>query len=739
MPKRWERELRRLNDLDAPTGKLRARASEPPRGDGGMSLPPTRQRVVAGVVAFGVFIAAGTFLVRAIGPAEMQRGTASDTSLPALEVSMLSDGVIDDGSDEPPTKVVYSAHYGDVQVEDFTSTTSPGAIVDYVSVDDLGAMFPAPVAGSAVSITSDGEEARATIGSLSDWPNFERFESVEALPEPGRYVLTFEAVYPDGIARTSHLVDIVARGTVQITSAEGGSERSTEATVVIDGAATPGILREGSFHYSDVITGWPPERPPDEPIFIEVPAGASIVLGGGPSEQRLRLSPEPPPWDDGVGTRLQPGPLDAVEPGKYLLNYDVAWKHGRVAWDAEGTLESARFVFPIEIVDELASVVDASEAAAAPILESLPPRSFDGPTLHGKALDPADFDDRAIVAVAWSPSCVACSRVLGRIQNTFVSSKLLPMVVGVVSRSDRARAIEVEEVLSLTFESVVDRTDQLEDLTLPSTWVMKPDGSVVAYVAGHVDAAWLAASIADATFGEPRATLEGSTGEGPASISEPASDVLRVRCTESGAEVLTPTVETSANGVRVIATPGSERHADVIGIRPVGWPVFGVYSGSSGIDGEFVRAVPEGEVIVGCYREDVEDGRMTPDPRVGEATVHVLDTNDHFTPWIPSCPLQQQVAFDAGNRVELPGVRGADAVRALISAIRLSDEVVPASYGSARWEQSFFSVFRDGDVVGSVWIDAERDGTTRVSSGFACSGSGIEEGFETYPAWEGQD
>jgi hypothetical protein len=598
MPKRWELELRRLNDLDAPIGKLRARAAEPPRGDERPSLPPTRQRVVAGVVAFGVFIAAGTFLVRAIGPAEKQSGTASDTSLPVLEVSMLSDGAIDDGSDDPPTKVDYSADYGDVHVEGFTSTTSPGANADYVSVDDLGVMFPAPVAGSPVSITSDGEDARVTIGRLSDWPDFERFGSVETLPEPGRYVLTFEAVYPDGIARTSHLVDIVARGTVQITSAEGGSDGGTDASVVVDGASTPGILREGSFHYSDVITGWPPERPPEEPTFIEVAAGASIVLGEGPTEQRLRLSPEPPPWDDGVGTRLQPGALDAMEPGRYLLTYDVAWKHGRVAWDAEGTLESARFAFPIEIADE--------------------------------------------------------------------------------------------------------------------------------------------ASDDDATFGEPESTLEEPAGTDHASSSEPSvPDVLRVMCTADGARVLTPTVETSPDGVRVIATPGSGQHADGIDIRPLGWPVFGVSSGSSGIDGEFVRAIPEGDVIVGCYRDDVEYGRTTPYPRAGEATAHVLDTNDHFTPWIPSsCPLQQQVAFDGGDRVELSEARGAQVVRALIPAIRRNDEVLPASYGSARWEESFFSIFRDGSVIGSVWIDTDDDGTARVASGFACSGSGIESGFDTYPAWE---
>jgi hypothetical protein len=68
MPERWERELRRLNEVDAPVSEIRSRGDEPPRGDGGSGLPPTRQRVVAGVVAFGVFIAAASFGWLALRP-----------------------------------------------------------------------------------------------------------------------------------------------------------------------------------------------------------------------------------------------------------------------------------------------------------------------------------------------------------------------------------------------------------------------------------------------------------------------------------------------------------------------------------------------------------------------------------------------------------------------------------------------------------------------------------------------
>ena len=73
-------------------------------------------------------------------------------------------------------------------------------------------------------------------------------------------------------------------------------------------------------------------------------------MGEGPTDQQLRISAEPPPWDDGVGTRLPGESLDGIDEGRYLLTYDVAWKHGKVSWASEGTLETARFAFPIEIV-----------------------------------------------------------------------------------------------------------------------------------------------------------------------------------------------------------------------------------------------------------------------------------------------------------------------------------------------------------------------------------------------------
>ena len=89
MTKRWERELRRLDDVDAPTERIRAHAADrptdPSHGDG---LPPRRQRITAGVVAVVVFVAAGTFAWQAFQPEGGDDGDLLDTQVSTQQVSI---------------------------------------------------------------------------------------------------------------------------------------------------------------------------------------------------------------------------------------------------------------------------------------------------------------------------------------------------------------------------------------------------------------------------------------------------------------------------------------------------------------------------------------------------------------------------------------------------------------------------------------------------------------------------
>ncbi|HEV8563884.1 MAG TPA: hypothetical protein VGR41_03120, partial [Actinomycetota bacterium] len=224
MTKRWERQLRALNDVPAPLERIRDRASRGPAGDGGIDLPPGRQRVVAGVVAFAVFAAVGAFAWRAFDLAVPSPtvGTATN-DLPVLSVRFESAGFIDDAPDASHRRVDTAIVYGDAHEESFTSTTPDDAMVEWVGVDSVTQFVPGPTAESAVAISADGQDPRVLLGAPDDWPNFDRFDRIDRLPStPGDYVLLFAADYPEGTAMTARRVTAVEPGVLQLSLIEGG-------------------------------------------------------------------------------------------------------------------------------------------------------------------------------------------------------------------------------------------------------------------------------------------------------------------------------------------------------------------------------------------------------------------------------------------------------------------------------------------------------------------------------------
>lgn len=86
MTARWERQLHRLRDTPVPLERVRERAQQPPRP--GSPLPPTRERVIAGVVAIAVFVAVAAFAWRAFTTAGDE--TSPLDAPPALPASPFS-------------------------------------------------------------------------------------------------------------------------------------------------------------------------------------------------------------------------------------------------------------------------------------------------------------------------------------------------------------------------------------------------------------------------------------------------------------------------------------------------------------------------------------------------------------------------------------------------------------------------------------------------------------------------
>jgi hypothetical protein len=115
MPERWERELRNLGAIDAPSS-VDERLRQGPRGeDGG---PSTRHRIVVVVVAFAVFAAAGAFAFAAFGGGVTRPPGPGGSSSPGASLTPLVRGAVPDllvrcGRSSEQTKVttpIVSAH-----------------------------------------------------------------------------------------------------------------------------------------------------------------------------------------------------------------------------------------------------------------------------------------------------------------------------------------------------------------------------------------------------------------------------------------------------------------------------------------------------------------------------------------------------------------------------------------------------------------------------------------------------
>jgi heat shock protein HslJ len=352
MPERWERRLQALAEVQAPPS-IDRRLEEGPRGhDAG---PTTKGRVAAALVAFAVFAAAGAFAWRAFDGDPARTLSAAPDKPPTLSIGLQSAGFVEDmpEDEDPWLQVDAVIDYGDLHVEEETSTTPTGAIVEWVHVEDLTPLVPGPVVGSPVAITSDGGDARVMIGDPVDWPNFDRFERIDALPtEQGDYVLIFAADYAEGMAMTARAVTLVPPGTVQLTVEEGGSPDAATASASVDGAMVEGFLSTSWFMGGDLGGQSEPRSPSFENVpRLEIVEGARIVLSTPADAATAGLFADGMAAPDRLPTDLMEGTWEPSEPpGSYDLVVEATWRHGKTGWAQTGTKERARFVFPVEIV-----------------------------------------------------------------------------------------------------------------------------------------------------------------------------------------------------------------------------------------------------------------------------------------------------------------------------------------------------------------------------------------------------
>lgn len=699
MRERWERELRKLADMEPSEAVVRRRIAAGPRDE---RRPSGRDRVVAGVVAGIVAVGAIALVVRTSPGRPSDAGGSGD--LPALTVSFHDSQVVPEGPDASYRRVGTTITYGDAVDESHTSTVSENAIVDWVAAEDLTRFVPGPTVGSALRFEADGDDPRVFLGRPEDWPTFGRFERIDRLPdEPGEYVLVFAADYPEGIARTARLVELVEPGTLQLVAEQGGSLDTAEASAFVDGRRTVGFLSSSWFTAGDLGGQSEPRSPDfgsDAGLFVE--AGTALVLAEGPAEGRAGLFPS---FDDvPIGQRL---PFDALAAssvseaaGRYVLALDVTWRDGKTGYGNDGTEERAVFVFLIEVVDP-APETPAPTMERSPSPAPSPSASVDAVTIDirrspqtvsGDPRATASYGDQEIGMCPDGWSLVGPDGTTETVvfdcgqERAFPAPEGTPITVtgDFASLETTGRADGIGPVSTDVVPDVAVGT--IAYLSLSVTW---DDGSTATF--------WLQLTVA---------------GSSEASSPE-AAPALKVRCGPHRTEVLTPVVAAQADGL----------HVDPSEV-PEGWSVFVrqetpprlSYVDEQRVGEEIVIPAHVGPVSVYCDGS----GRLSAEELAsGSASFRLVDPAGVFTAYGPECADLAEV--------ELAGVDGVDPtdagdrIRAALPGVLDTDVVEEAAYGIDLGSHRWWRIVRSGRIVAALIVGRQGGG---VVHGWVCRSSG---------------
>ncbi|MGH2539164.1 MAG: hypothetical protein ACRDGK_01435, partial [Actinomycetota bacterium] len=149
------------------------------------------------------------------------------------------------------------------------------------------------------------------------------------------------------------------------------------------------------------------------------------------------------------------------------------------------------------------------------------------------------------------------------------------------------------------------------------------------------------------------------------------------------------------------------------------------WSGSSGLDGPFVRELVPGRWRVGCVHGEQQD----PGAVAGWAMFDVVDPNGFWRPTTLACGEGDQMVRD--EPAPIPKVEGESPEQAVARVLELpeGDLVEEAGYrGSYRQP---YRVVRSGEVVAWVLFSDWTQIYWNLTAGWACPGEGFRtEGTE---------
>jgi hypothetical protein len=629
MPERWERELKKIGDLQPNEGRVRSRTAE---GPSGARLRAGRERLLAGIVGVAVFAAAIAFSWDALvstRPAGDAVGGGAVPEGPALTIVANAQP----GQEHAPEA---QARYGEVE-----------ATIPVQGGDgwDIGNAFPAAMFGP--------HEAAIPVGAPVV------FESNAEIVEVG-----FNQSNPDGDPVPQELSPA---GMATLPSEPGELQIQLSAT-----------WPEGRAEFSVFVHLYEPVDALDVDCrAYRVPVWQTRVVRAHP---------------DGIHATFQ---TDA--PREVLI-------------DAPGftsepitTLEPGSSTLEIPVPPGIATIA----------CNNAPPSQF-------TVVDPDGL---------WVPSELQCpAEDAGAIVYAEEADERLIDEVAIARRLLELR--DTDEIVPPFYPGT------LRAQMLPATVMVRRGGQVVgklhvwlgkpARIEGEVcsSSGIHARTMSDASP-EPDISPSPETAVGGEEAT--AAPALMVRCTENGAEVLTPVVRTQVDGVHIVSVDPPAYWE--IGLFPVSEPGHSYWAESDQDDHEFARPVPPGEVGVACIdHETITTAELE---RLGaEATPFLLtDPDGFFTPYAPECAASEQV--EAGAHAE--GVDPADAaerIRTALTGVEASDVVEMAGYRVEWGSRYWWRIMRDGRIVAALIVGDQSRG---VIHGWACRSSGIEGD----PSWPG--
>lgn len=336
MPKRWERELRRLENIDAPTARIRQRAAEGPTSIGREPERSGRQRVVAGVVAFAVFAAAGVFAWQAFRPVggEQLGPAPADpqgvvVNLVATERQNGARGTLTSGDE---------TSHGSIGSHCWTFPGGTGC-ADAIPPSFTPTEFVTVERGSTLTVTGDANPVTGEIDRDGPFPfdrvdDFGTITDAIVLDQPaGRYILAFNAHFDQGDVPFYFPIEIVegAPSLVMSVDSPPDAAHAPEATFRF-GDATSHVVAQGGSAWvgaSDSI-GYG--------IDASIPVGTALTVQSNADDVTATIGgccpvdPKPLTFAEDRATTL---PSD---PGQYQLVVTTSWPEGRAEYTVYLTL-----------------------------------------------------------------------------------------------------------------------------------------------------------------------------------------------------------------------------------------------------------------------------------------------------------------------------------------------------------------------------------------------------------------